>query len=103
MEDNDGYNDIPQDMSKQLVRRSTDRSANSDTDSTEAEVPWLQGNIPSASTSCQRYSNEVSFLTFGYKAHTNILIRYNLSVPALTMVYDQVTYSCYIAIVDIVC
>ena len=62
MEDNDGYNDIPQDIVRQMVRRSADTNADSDTDPTEAAAPWLQGNIPSASTSCQRYSNEVSSL-----------------------------------------
>ena len=63
MEDNDGYNDIPQDIVRQVVRRSADTSEASDTDSSETEAPWLNGNIPSASTSCQRYSNEVSFIS----------------------------------------
>ena len=58
IEGNDGYNDIPQDLAREVVRRSVDTSENRrNVDPTTA--PWLD-RTSSASTSCQRYSNVVS-------------------------------------------
>ena len=60
IEGNDGYNDIPPDLAREIVRRSVDSSENHrNADPTTA--PWLDGTS-SASTSCQRYSNVVSQL-----------------------------------------
>ncbi|KAI6652113.1 BMPLb [Oopsacas minuta] len=65
IEGNDGYNDIPQDVAREIVRRSVESSSNRNSDPTETP-PWLQGTSSSASTSCQRYSNQINFDAIGW-------------------------------------